>query len=258
MPNLEQPAPPAGEPVSVIFLSPLGATEDVVKAWRDTLDSLNRPYEIILAFLPRDGHFSDSITVGEQLQEGISRAQFPLIFYTTCAAQFQPADVKRMLEEIDRKVETNTGEAQADLVTGYRVAGPIPGWLALVDVLRRIVMRVLFGMEVPRRDCWLGWRGWTKRWIARWLFGVAVQDPYCPLRLFRRHLPRRIAIQSNGELAHVEILAKANFQGALIAEIPVTWIPPQTTPALSTAPRTKGEAYRLLTKPDFGPPFLGA
>lgn len=255
MQEIEQPAPASAEPVSVIFLSPLGTTEEVIKTWRETLDSLNRPYEIISAFIPYEGSILEPITLGEQLRAGIAKAQFPLIFCTTCDSQFQPADVKRMLEEIDREVETNTGKAKADLVTGYRVSGPVPGWLALMDVVRRVAMRVVFGMSVPQRDSWLGWRGWTTRWIARWIFGVAVQDPSCPFRLFRRDLFRRIAIQSNSEFAHVEVLAKANFLGALIAEIPVTWIPSKHAAALSVH-RQKGEVFRLFTKPDFGPTWV--
>ena len=240
----------AATPVSVVLLRPdsLAGLDDAPARWSEAFAALNRPHEIILGDLP------EPMTVGDQLREGISRAQFPLVLTTISDHQPQPEELQRMFEEIDREVEISTGKAKADLVTGYRVSGSLPTWLGLLDLGKRLFMRVIFGMSLPRRESWLGWRGWTTRWIARWIFGVAVQDPACPFRLYRRELFRRIAIQSNSQFVHVELIAKANFLGALIAEIPVAWTPVET----SEPSRKKGEVLRLFTKPDFGPPFLGA
>ena len=68
-------------------------------------------------------------------------------------------------------------------------------WRGLAAVLRGFI-RVLFGLSLPPRLCWLGVSGWGRRWLARWLFGVRVQDPECAFRLFRRSIFRRIPIQT--------------------------------------------------------------
>jgi len=120
--------------------------------------------------------------------------------------QFQPADLKRLLGEIN----------QVDFVTGYRVHRPVPGWLSALDFCWHWLARLLFGYETERRDAWLGWSGWGRRWLARWIFGLRVNDAECVFRLARREVFRRIPIQSRSALAHFEVLAKANHLGAWI------------------------------------------
>jgi hypothetical protein len=95
--------------------------------------------------------------------------------------------------------------------------------------------------------------------MGRWVFGVRVQDPACAFRLYRRAQFERIPIQSDGAFAGVEILAKANFLGALIAEETVAYTPPERPELAVDSPageKTRAAAYRLFKHPDFGPAFL--
>src|SRR5437667_47210 len=85
--------------------------------------------------------------------------------------------------------------AGTDLVAGYRVGLPVPGWLSLWDGCRRLLTRVLLGVTREPRDCWPGLAGWRRRWLARWVFGIRVQDPECPYRLYRREIFGRMPIQ---------------------------------------------------------------
>jgi glycosyltransferase involved in cell wall biosynthesis len=61
---------------------------------------------------------------------------------------------------------------------------------------------------------WLGSASW-------WIFGLSLVDPGCPVRLYRRTVLERLPIQSKSAYAHVEILGKLNFLGALMAEVEV-------------------------------------
>src|SRR5262249_30078436 len=151
------------------------------------------------------------------------------LFYTTCSKEYDPQDLRRLLEKID----------QVDLVTGYRVGRPVPVWRRLLDFLWRGFVRVLFGMPLEREDCWPGTRGWRRRWLARWMFGVRVRDPECAFRLFRRSVFQRIPIQSSGSWAQVEIIAKANFLGCWMAEEPVTWVAAEGPVALEKPKETR-------------------
>ena len=48
-----------------------------------------------------------------------------------------------------------------------------------------------------------------------------MNDVPSAFKLFRRTILDRIPIQSNGSFVHAEILAKANFLGCLMAEVPI-------------------------------------
>jgi glycosyltransferase involved in cell wall biosynthesis len=241
---------------------------DVVKAWIAFLESLKRDYEILLV---DDGSSDDTAKeadalagqnpklrvfhhpqkrgLGAALRTGIEAAQYPLLGYTTCNKNFMPADLQRFLESIDN----------VDLVVGYRVGTPIPGWLVWLDRLYRLMVRVLIGMSPEARDCWPGWSGFRRRFLGRWIFGVRVRDPECAFCLCRQQIFSRIPIQSNSSFALMEILAKANFLGCWMAEVPVTFVPWKEAAADPENPRIiRREMRELFRRPDFGPVVLPA
>src|SRR5581483_7229443 len=82
-----------------------------------------------------------------------------------------------------------------------------------------------------------------------------LRDVGSPFRLFRRALFARMPIQSHGAFALDEVLAKANFLGAVMTEVPV---PHRAQPA---APRESfrhrlDEGVRIFSHPTFGPATL--
>src|SRR5262249_52946058 len=141
------------------------------------------------------------------------------LFYTTCDEQYQPADLGPMLQQID----------QVDVVGGYR--------------------RMSSGRN-PR-----GKREWAFGKLIRVLFAVRMRDLGCFYLLGRRSIFRRIPIQSDTSFAHVEILAKANFLGCLMTEVPVSYrFQPPRTP---TMPEQRlRDLIRVFSHPDFGPPCI--
>src|SRR5262249_42578980 len=145
-------------------------------------------------------HHVAPLGFGAALRAGVAAARQPLLATSTGDRQYQPADLRGLLERIDK----------VDLVTGYRCWRPVPRLLRWLGAVYRLAVRVLFGISLEPLPCWLGEQGQKKRWLARWVFGVRVHDVECAFRLYRRQIFARIPIQSNGPFALVEILAKAN------------------------------------------------
>jgi glycosyltransferase involved in cell wall biosynthesis len=240
----------------------------VVSAWSAVLDGLKRDYEILLV----DDGSTDATAAraealatqdprlrvlrhdgprgfGATLRTGITAARFPLLFYTTCDRQYDPADLKKLLDAIDK----------VDLVSGFRLFRPVPGGLRWAGRLYRWLVWLLLGASLTPLPGWLGWRGHARAWLARVMFGVRLADVDCAFRLFRRSIFARIPIQSDGPFAQVEILAKANFLACMMDEVPVSYkpdSPPGSGPLHVPARQTRREIRRLLSHPDFGPAVL--
>lgn len=91
-------------------------------------------------------------------------------------------------------------------------------------------------------------KGWKRRQFfsaTYQIFGLWMQDPQCPMRLYRREMFERIPIQSVGSFAQVEILAKANFESKLMTEVPIDG------PANDQA-RSSKDFWKVLNHPNFG------
>jgi glycosyltransferase involved in cell wall biosynthesis len=151
---------------------------------------------------------------GAALRAGVAAASQPLVFYTACDYPYPPADLAKLLEVIDG----------ADVVSGCRT-DPVPGWLRRLGSAYRLFARVVFGVEPEPRPGWRGWPAWREALWLRLAFGLRLWDPMSAYKLFRRSVLERIPIQSNGEFVHAELLAKANFMGCLMAEVPIGRLP---------------------------------
>jgi glycosyltransferase involved in cell wall biosynthesis len=264
-----QRPPIATAPLSVVLIARAARPdlEEIVTAWAAQLDTLERPYEIILVNdgcagdtgtradaltqqLPalRVCHHAEPRGFGAALRTGLAEARHPLLVYAPCDRQFRPEDLKLLLAAIDR----------VDVVAGCRAGRPVPVWRRWLGAAYRLFVRVLFGLSLTPPLCSPGWSGWGRRRLARLLLGIRVHDPECAFRLLRRSVFRRIPIQADGEFAHIEILAKANFLGHLLDEVAV----PHRLPGLDEPvpsgppPRFWRDLGRLLRAADFGPASL--
>jgi glycosyltransferase involved in cell wall biosynthesis len=132
-----------------------------------------------------DGHQG----YGAALRTGFREAKYPLVMQIDADGQYDAHDVKRLLDVID----------QVDIVCGARERSLRP---------------------------WSGRLGyWLYRRLVYTVFGAHVHDVDCGFRLYRRAALRRIPIQSTGQFANAEILAKATFISLLVGEAPVTYQP---------------------------------
>lgn len=219
----------ASAPISVLLLAhnAEACVQEVVDNWLARLDKLERDYELVIVddgstdqtwgHLERLAGRSARLKLirhparqgdGAAIRSGLASTCFPLFFYAPCDRQYQPADLRRLLEVIDK----------VHLVSGYRKWRPMPRWMRWVGRGYRGLARVVFGYPLEPLPAWLGWRELGFRWMVRILFGVRLRDINCLFRLFRREIFEHIPIQSDGPFAHAEILAKANFLGCYMSD----------------------------------------
>jgi glycosyltransferase involved in cell wall biosynthesis len=232
--TLDERSPIADAALSVVLLSAGPSAPnlgDVLAEWATYLNGGDREYELILPLLVGDGPSSDwtgrysrlrvlpmavPAGLGTALRAGVAAARYPLLCYCLADGRFRPADLGRLLRKIDR----------VDLVCARREA---------------------------KQAAQPTWGGRLVRWAAQWIFGIVVRDLECVFVLARRALFARIPIQSEGPFAHVEVLAKANFLGALLDEAVVA----QRSVGSQGQPLGWGQAWadgwRLFSTPDFGP-----
>jgi glycosyltransferase involved in cell wall biosynthesis len=235
-------APIAQAPLSVVLpvYSMEASLEKVLGNWVAYLDTLERDYEVLVV---NDGSSNCTAEwaaawgakyprfhllqhpspqgIGAALRTGLGAAQFPLFCYADCDNCYQPADLGRLLEVIDK----------VDLVSGYRV------WQSS-------------GQRRP-------WSQLTYRGLLRLFFGLRLKDVDSAFKLFRRSIFARIPIQSDGPFVHAEILAKANFLGCIMTEVPVRYEPNRSTDRTPRSPAAwRADAFRLFSHPDFGPAVL--
>ena len=255
--------------------------ERVLAAWSVLLEKLNRSYEILLiddgstdstrqlldgtsdkvGLLGRIPHlklitYSQRRGFGACIRDGLAASQHPLIFYTGCDHAYNPGDLKTLLHRI-AETDPETGR-KIDVVNGYRSGTPISGWRKWRGKIWRLFPRIAMGLSVPPLPGWLGTKAHRYRLLIRALFGVRIGDIDSKFKLFRKRLFDRIPIQSDGDFVHAEILAKANFLGCLMDELPIALRPgpfPAHLESPSPVPLGK-ELRRVFFHPDFGPAVI--
>lgn len=228
-----------------------------VDAWRKALDKVGPDYEILIVDDgSTDTTLHDALAVaakhptvravrhdvrrgfGAALRTGLSETARPNVVYA--GAGYDPTAVKKLVDKLD----------EADLVSGYR-AVPVPRWLRTIDGVYRAAVRVLFGVTLEPRPAWRGGAD-RRRWKRlRWQFGVRLDDPLCDFKAFRREALRRVELQSDGDFVHAELIAKANFLGCLLDQVPVS--PPSRTESPRDEREYAAELRRVFRRPTFAP-----
>jgi glycosyltransferase involved in cell wall biosynthesis len=234
--------------------------EPIAENWLRALARLDRSVELILI---NDASTDETATIaaklaarhpelkvlthearggfGACLRTALATSQYPLIFYTACDYPYPPADLIKLLAVIDT----------VDIASGCRT-DPVPNWLMRLGTMYRVFARIVVGTQPESRPGWLGWRWWRQNVKLRLLFGLRLWDATSAFKLYRRSVLDRIPIQSNGDFVHAELLAKANFLGCLMIEVPIgrlaggfRGVPEPAAPAGAK------DARRVFRNPDF-------
>jgi glycosyltransferase involved in cell wall biosynthesis len=157
-------------------------------------------------------HHATNQGYGAAVRSGLRAARYPLICFTDGDRQFRLADLARLLE---RLAHTEAAGKPADVVAGYRIRRADPA-------LRLAYARVY-------RAC------------LRLFFGLAVRDPDCASKLFRREALAGVRVESGGAFLSAELLIKIGRRGGVIVEQGVPHHP-------RTAGRASGADPRVVAR----------
>jgi hypothetical protein len=141
-----------------------------------------------------------------------------------------------------------------ELVNGSRNHGVTPRIVLVFESIRNSFFQIALNLSLPARAGWPGYRLVRHQRLFRFLFGVQFHDPYSGFKAFQRDLLKRFPIQSTGDLGWVEFLAKTNFLGTLMDELPlkVDQMSQQTNPSWQGF--RWGEVRQLFSYPIFHNP----
>ena len=157
---------------------------------------------------------------GACLRTATAVARFPLFAYVGLDYPYTPADLPMMLERIQHVDPLM--QRPLDLISGCRTGRPLPRFWVAVGRLYRGFCRVALGLSIEPLPGWLGFREHFGAWIAWLVFAVPLHDPFSEFKLVRKSVLERFPIQSDGDFAHVELVAKATFLTCMIDELPLT------------------------------------
>lgn len=148
---------------------------------------------------------------GGALRSGFRAARYPLVCYTDGDRQFRVADLRRLLERLERDPST-------DVVVGYR--------LRRADATLRLVYARAY------------------RLCLRLFFGLRVRDVDCACKLFRRDALAGVRLESRGAFLSAELLIKLGARGRGITEVGVPHHPRTAGRATGADPRVVLTAVR--------------
>ncbi len=122
----------------------------------------------------------------DQLKEAFANATKDLVFYTDGDAQYDPRELKLLMEALTDEV---------DMVNGYKILRH--------DPLHRIII------------------GGVYQHFVRIIFGLKLRDPDCDFRVMRRLIFDKIDLESDSGVICVEMMKKIGDNNFSIAEVPV-------------------------------------
>jgi glycosyltransferase involved in cell wall biosynthesis len=133
-------------------------------------------------------HHPHNLGYGAALRTGFSAATKEWIFYTDGDAQYNPLEMRTLVEEVLRK--------DVDIVNGYKISRNDP------------FIRVLLGN--------------IYNFGVKLFFGLHLKDVDCDYRLMRRTIFSAIELESNTGSICVEMIRKIQDAGFKFAEVPVS------------------------------------
>ncbi len=179
---------------------------EMVRAADETLAGVTNDYEIIVV---NDGSGDGSAGVLEELaktvpalrvvthaqnrgyggalQSGFKAATGDLVFYTDGDGQYDPRELRLLLEVMEDGV---------DVVNGYKTARSD-------SAVRRVL-------------------GGTYNYFAKSLLGIPMRDLDCDFRLFRGEVARRLRLTNRGGIVCAQMMQQVYRGGYRVQEVPVS------------------------------------
>jgi glycosyltransferase involved in cell wall biosynthesis len=160
-------------------------------------------------------HHSRNRGYGAAVRSGLAAARFPLVCFTDGDRQFRIADLARLTARLE---EPHDDGRTPDVVAGYRIKRADPAVRLAYARIYRAALRLFFGL--------------------------AVRDPDCACKLFRRHALEDVAVESSGAFLSAELLIKIGERGGVIVEQGVPHYPRTAGVASGADPRVVLRAVR--------------
>lgn len=206
--------------------------EKIVLDWQDKLSQLN--LKGIVKIVP----YSDDW--GKSLEESKKQIREP---WTLLAPIQSDPEILTWIEKHSKEI------SDLDGVTFRRKGTRFPWFLRGLSLVLYQPFRFLLEMPLVNGDSWLGWSNWKWELQGYWLFGVRNHDPLNPIRLLRTDWFAQIPLQSKTNWGNLEMLAKAHFLGARLAEE----ICPTQTKVENPSGKPWKDLTQLIQKPRFTP-----
>lgn len=147
----------------------------------DVLEELKRSYPHLKVI-----HHQKNRGYGGALRTGFANATKELIFYTDGDAQYDPREMRFLLDALT---------PDADMVNGYKISRS--------DPLERKIIGKMY------------------HWMVRTAFGLKIRDTDCDFRLFRSYVFDKVKLERNSGVICVEMMKKVHDAGFKIAQVPV-------------------------------------
>ena len=160
-------------------------------------------------------HHPSNLGYGAAVRSGLAAARYPLVCFTDGDRQFRVADLARLTARLD---EPDGAGRAPDVVAGYRIERADPA-------IRLAYARVY-------------------RAALRLFFGLAVRDPDCACKLFRRETLEGVRVKSEGAFLSAELLIKIEARGGHVVEQGVPHYPRTAGRASGADPRVVARAVR--------------
>jgi glycosyltransferase involved in cell wall biosynthesis len=155
-----------------------GSTDHSVAVLEEILRTRSVPLRLVRH--PRN------LGYGGALRTGFAGATKDWVFYTDGDAQYDVAELRRLLTLVDDGI---------DVVQGYKITRH--------DAWHRVLLGAVY------------------RKVARIVFCLKIRDVDCDFRLIRRSVLQKIALQHNLGIICVELVRKLQDAGARFVEVPV-------------------------------------
>ncbi len=257
---------PTRDGVSVVL--PLRTPTDptpLLSAWTSYLPTCGRAWELIAVADGVSGHDRDGVKVlrheqprgyGACVRTALPSVHYPLVLLTADDYPYTPADLGQLLDRIDTPGEMPdpaTGEWKPrtpDLVAGARTGVPEPALLKASGAVFRGFCKLVFDLPLEPGPGWYGAGETARAWRAWLTYGVPLHDPHCGFKLVRKALLERFPIQCDGDMVHVELMAKATFLTCMMDELPLSPKPDRVPKSVWT----KADKKVLWGKPKFAFP----
>lgn len=242
------------------------AASKAIPAWINALEKISQYTELIVI---DDGSLTnpppqkegthrfkiipsgDQKGYGHGLHLGLAEAKYSLVFLTALDQPFPVNEIGKLIHEIDYKAEDGT-IIPIDIVNVHRKGVTPSGFDKFLHTLRNGFERILLGTwPLPKQ----GWLPKEERWVPRAMrlwYGIRIHDPASRNKLIRRTMLNKMIVQSQGSFATLEILAKANFLGAMIGETLIADKPSPFNPQPLQEPDTrKADEKKVWKTPKF-------